>query len=240
MPNAKLPTVVLVHGAFADGSSWNGVVEKLTHQGYPVVAPANPLRGLRTDAAYLKDVLAGIEGPVVLAGHSYGGSVITEAAAGNENVKALVYAAAFLPDEGESAAELSGKYPGSTLGETLKEVPTSLPDGSEVTDLYIDQDKFHGQFAADVPATTAQQMAVSQRPITSAALEAGAGAAAWKSVPSWALLTTEDRNIPVAAQRFMADRAKARTVTLDASHAVPVSKPEAVARLIDDAARSLG
>lgn len=240
MPNAKLPTVVLVHGAFADGSSWNGVVEKLTHQGYPVVAPANPLRGLRTDAAYLKDVLAGIEGPVVLAGHSYGGSVITEAAAGNENVKALVYAAAFLPDEGESAAELSGKYPGSTLGETLKEVPTSLPDGSEVTDLYIDQDKFHGQFAADVPATTAQQMAVSQRPITSAALEAAAGAAAWKSVPSWALLTTEDRNIPVAAQRFMADRAKARTVTLDASHAVSVSKPEAVARLIDDAARSLG
>ncbi|MEO3765138.1 alpha/beta hydrolase [Streptomyces sp. B8F3] len=239
MPNRKQPTVVLVHGAFADGSSWHGVVDKLKRAGYPVLATANPLRGLRSDAAYLRDVLDGIEGPVVLAGHSYGGSVITEAAAGIENVKALVYVAAFLPDEGESAAELAGKFPGSTLGETLKAVPTALPDGSAVTDLSIDQDKFHGQFAADVPSATAQQMAASQRPITSAALEEAAGAVAWRTVPSWALLTTEDKNIPVAAQRSMADRAKARTVTLDASHAVTVSQPDAVADLIEEAARSI-
>ncbi|MFF0726153.1 alpha/beta fold hydrolase [Streptomyces sp. NPDC004134] len=239
MPNRKQPTVVLVHGAFADGSSWNGVVDKLKRAGHPVLAPANPLRGLRSDAAYLRDVLDGVEGPVVLAGHSYGGSVISEAAAGDDKVKALVYVAAFLPDEGESAAELSGKFPGSTLGETLKEVPTALPGGAAVTDLYIDQDKFHGQFAADVPPATARRMAATQRPITSAALGEGAGAAAWRTVPSWALLTTEDKNIPVAAQRFMAERAEARTVTLDASHAVTVSRPDAVADLIEEAAKSV-
>ncbi|RII09251.1 Pyrethroid hydrolase [Streptomyces sp. YIM 130001] len=230
------PTVVLVHGAFADGSSWNGVIERLKRDGYPVIAPANPLRGLTSDATYLRRVLDSVEGPVVLAGHSYGGSVITEAAAGNKNVRALVYVAAFTPDKGESAGELSAKYPGSTLSSTLNEVPTSLPDGSKVTDLYIQQEKFHRQFAADVPRSTAQQMAAAQRPVASAALEEGAADAAWKSVPSWSLITTEDRNIPAAAQEFMADRARAHAVSVKASHAVTVSRPGTVAHLIDQAA----
>ncbi len=232
------PTVVLVHGAFADGSSWNGVVDRLKRQGYPVIAPANPLRGLSSDAAYLRGVLESVEGPVVLAGHSYGGSVISEAAAGDEDVKALVYIAAFLPDKGESASELSGKFPGSTLGPTLTEVNTTLPDGSEVTDLYVEQDKFRRQFAADVPRSTAQQMAVTQRPVTTAALEEGADAAAWKSIPSWSMITTQDLNIPAEAQRFMAARAHAHAVEVRASHAVTVSRPDAVSRLIDRAART--
>ncbi len=150
------PTVVLVHGAFADSTSWNGVIRELRHDGYPVVAVANPLRSLRGDSAYLKDVLASIDGPVVLAGHSYGGSVISNAATGDKDVKALVYVAAFLPEKGESAVDLSGKFPGSTLGDALRPVPITNPDGSQGTDLYIQNDKFRHQFAADVPRDQAE------------------------------------------------------------------------------------
>jgi pimeloyl-ACP methyl ester carboxylesterase len=231
------PTVVLVHGAFADSSSWNGVVKKLKDEGYPVVAAANPLRGLSSDAAYLKDLLAGIDGPVVLAGHSYGGSVISDAAYGADNVKALVYIAAFLPEKGESAFDLSGKFPGSTLGDTLRQVPITLPDGSKETDLYIRQDEFHQQFAADVPESIAGVMAVTQRPVTNAALAEGASEPAWKTTPSWALLASQDRNIPVEAQRFMAGRAGAHAVEVEASHAVSVSHPEKVVDVIEQAAR---
>ncbi|MCX4706399.1 alpha/beta hydrolase [Streptomyces sp. NBC_01373] len=193
---SRKPTVVLVHGAFADSTSWNGVVKKLKRDGYPVVAAANPLRGLSSDSAYLRDVLAAIDGPVVLAGHSYGGAVISSAAHGADNVKALVYIAAFMPDKGESAIELAGKYPGSTLGEALRPVPITMPDGSQGADLYIQQDKFHHQFAADVPESTTDIMAVAQRPVTGAALEEGAGEPAWKTIPSWVLVATEDLNIP--------------------------------------------
>ncbi|MFJ2952915.1 alpha/beta fold hydrolase [Streptomyces sp. NPDC087226] len=231
------PTVVLVHGAFADSSSWNGVVRKLQREGYPVVAAANPLRGLNNDSAYLKEVLAGIGGPVVLAGHSYGGSVISNAARGADNVKALVYIAAFIPEKGESAAELSEKFPGSTLGQSLKSVPVTLPDGSEGSDLYIEVAKFHDQFAADVPRNTTGLMAVTQRPVTNAGLEEEASEPAWKTIPSWALVATEDRNIPERAQSFMAERAGARTVKVRASHAVGVSQPDDVARLIKKAAQ---
>ncbi|MEU3188617.1 alpha/beta hydrolase [Streptomyces sp. NPDC006923] len=235
------PTVVLVHGAFADGSSWNGVIGRLKRDGYPVVAPANPLRGLSSDAAYLKDLLNSVKGPIVLAGHSYGGSVISAAAAGDKDVKALVYIAAFLPETGESASGLSGKFPGSTLGPTLHEVTTALADGTEVTDLSITQDKFHQQFAADVPAATAGAMAAGQRPITSAALdEKLSGEPAWKTVPSWTMITTQDLNIPVKAQRFMADRAGSHKVEIKASHAVTVSQPGAVTRLIEQAAHATG
>lgn len=235
----RKPTVVLVHGAFADSTSWNGVVKKLKRDGYPVVAAANPLRGLSSDAAYLKDLLAGIDGPVVLAGHSYGGSVISNAANGAHNVRALVYIAAFLPEEGESAVELSGKFPGSTLGDALRPVPITLPDGSQGADLYIEQGKFHDQFAADVPEDTTDLMAVAQRPVTSAALEEGAGEPAWKTVPSWVLVATEDLNIPPQAQTFMAERAKAHTVEVRASHAVSVSRPKDVADIIERAARTV-
>ncbi|WP_406425672.1 alpha/beta fold hydrolase [Streptomyces sp. NBC_01589] len=236
---APKPTVVLVHGAFADSTSWNGVIDRLRNDGYPVVAVANPLRSLSGDAAYLEDVLAGIDGPVVLAGHSYGGSVISNAATGNEKVKALVYLAAFLPEKGESAVDLSGRFPGSTLGEALRPVPVTNADGSQGTDLYIQNDKFRHQFAADVPRNKTDLMAVTQRPVTEAALGEGAAEPGWKTIPSWVLVATQDRNIPAATQEFMAERAGARTTEVRASHAVSVSQPGKVASVIEDAARSV-
>ncbi|MFJ5263280.1 alpha/beta fold hydrolase [Streptomyces sp. NPDC088387] len=235
----RKPTVVLVHGAFADSSSWNGVVKELKKDGYPVVAAANPLRGLSNDAAYVKEVLAGIDGPVVLAGHSYGGAVISVAAEGVENVKALVYVAAFMPDKGESAGELTAKFPGSTLAETLVPFPVTLPGGSQGTDFTIDQAKFHHQFAADVPADVANVMAVTQRPATNAALEEPAAAAAWKTIPSWVLVAGQDLNIPPKLQRFQAERAGAHTEEVRASHAVSVSRPDDVSRIIEKAASTV-
>ncbi|MFD7698284.1 alpha/beta fold hydrolase [Streptomyces sp. NPDC059374] len=234
----KKPTVVLVHGAFADSSSWNGVIKRLKKDGYPVVAPANPLRGLKSDADYLKSFLKSVQGPVVLAGHSYGGAVLTEAAENEPNVKALVYIAAFAPDKGESALELSNKYPGGTLGPTLNPVPFTLPGGGTGTDLYIKADKFHDQFAADVPTRVTDLMAATQRPVAASALEEKATHTAWKSIPSWTLVTTQDLNIPAAAQRFMAERAHSHVTEIKASHAVTVSRPDAVTRIIEQAARS--
>lgn len=238
------PTVVLVHGAFADASSWSGVIQRLQRDGYPVVATANPLRGLHSDAAYLRSVLDTVQGPVVLVGHSYGGSVITEAAAGDPDVKALVYIAAFIPDAGESAGELAGKFPGSTLGETLNTSSYPLSVGGTGTgtgtELTIQQDRFHHQFAADVPATTAAIMAATQRPVSTLALEEKASQAAWKSIPSYALVAGQDYNIPAKAEQWMAERAGAHTVTVNsASHAVAVSEPEAVTDLIRRAARDI-
>nr|WSX75411.1 alpha/beta hydrolase [Streptomyces sp. NBC_00899] len=233
---ARKPTVVLVHGAFADSGSWDGVVKRLKRDGYPVVAAANPLRGLPGDAAYVKEIVAGIEGPVVLVGHSYGGSVISDAATGSANVKALVYVAAFLPEKGESAFDLSAKFPGSTLGGTLNAVPITLPDGSKDLDLTIDPAEFHDQFAADVPRGVTDLMAVSQRPVTNAALRDGAGEPAWRTIPSWTVVATQDRNIPAQVQRFMAERAHSRTVEVRASHAVSVSHPGEVAKVIEQAA----
>ncbi|GAA0919824.1 alpha/beta hydrolase [Streptomyces thermoalcalitolerans] len=232
------PTVVLVHGAFADSSSWNGVIQRLKDDGYNVVAAANPLRDVAGDAAYLRGVLDTIEGPIVLVGHSYGGFVITEAAAGDPDVKALVYAASFLPEKNESASALSAKFPGSTLNENVTSFTYRLPDGSTGTDLVIKPDKFHEQFAADVPAAQAALMAATQRPIAASALDDKPAATAWKSIPSWVLLTSEDRNIPVAVQRWMAERAGARTKEVRSSHAVMVSHPDVVADFIADAARA--
>lgn len=229
---------MLVHGAFADSSSWNGVIQGLQRDGYPVMAPANPLRGLASDADYLHSLLKSVKGPVVLVGHSYGGSVISQAAVGAPDVKALVYIAAFAPDKGESALELSNKFPGSSLGATLNSVPFPLSGGGTGTDLYIKSDKFHDQFAGDVPTSTTDLMAASQRPVAASALEEKATGAAWKAIPSWDLITTEDKNIPRASQRFMAERADAHTVEVKASHAVSVSRPGAVTRLIERAAHA--
>ncbi|MER6677233.1 alpha/beta hydrolase [Streptomyces sp. NPDC000983] len=234
------PTIVLEHGAFADASSWDGVVERLQRAGYPVVAAANPLRGPAVDAAYLRSVVEHIDGPVVLVGHSYGGTVISQAATGlEEKVKALVYIAAFLPDTGESSLGLTNKFPGSTLGQVIAPVNYTLPDGASGADVFIKPDKFHQQFAADVPADKARLMATGQRPIAAAALEENSTRAAWKTIPSWSLVTTGDRNIPVAAQRFMSARAHARTTEIDASHAVTVSRPDTVARIVEKAARTV-
>lgn len=233
------PTVVLVHGAFADASSWRAVVERLLRQGHRVVAPALPLRGLASDAAYIRSVLDGIAGPIVLVGHSYGGAVISQAAADAPNVKALVFIAAFVPDVGESALQLTGKFPGSTLGQATVTQFYPLAGGGRGEELVIRKDLFRKQFAAGVPTRTAQVMAAGQRPITLAALREPATAAAWKKIPSWYLVATEDRNIPPAAERWMAERARARTVSVRAPHAVSVSDPQVVGDLILSAARSV-
>lgn len=226
------PTVVLVHGAFAESSSWNDVIKDLHDRDITSTAVANPLRSLSGDAEYVRDVVASIGGPVLLVGHSYGGMVITQAAADNPAVTGLVYVAAFAPDTGESALQLSGSFPGSTLGEALNAYP--LANGG--TELAIRRDVFAAQFAADVPAPVAGQMGATQRPVTEAALAEGlpTSSPAWKTLPSWFVFGDEDRNIPAAALRFQAERAGARTATevVGASHAISVSRPEVVAELI--------
>lgn len=234
---APKPTVVLVHGAFADSSSWNGVIQQLHRKGYKVIAAANELRSVKGDAASVTSLLKSIQGPVVLVGHSYGGPVISEAATDQDNVKALVYVAAFAPEVGENAAELSGRFPGSSLGPALAP-PVALADGGK--DLYIEQDKFHAQFAADVPAAQAALMAVGQRPVTDAALHEASTSAAWKTIPSWFVYGSADLNIPPAAQAFMAKRAHSRktVVVKGASHVVMVSHPAEVAALIEQAAQA--
>ena len=229
------PTIVLVHGAFADSSSWNGVVKRLLDRGFSVIATANPLRSVKNDADYVTSIVEHIPGQVVLVGHSYGGNMISGAALGNDKVKALVYVAAFAPDVGESAIDLSGKFPGSTLGSALA-LPVVLPNGG--TDLYIQQRKFRSQFAADVSVGEAKLMAASQRPIAEAALHEASGIPAWKTTPSWFIFGTADKNIPLAGLSFMAQRADAkRTVAIEgASHVVMVSHPDAVAKIIIEAA----
>lgn len=233
-PRAK-PTVVLVHGAFADASSWNGVITRLLADGYPVIAVANPLRGVRSDAQVVAGVTDSVQGNVVLVGHSYGGNVITNAATGKANVKALVYVAAFAPDVGESVSGLAGKFPGSTLGTTLAPA-IPLADGNK--DLYIMQSQFHAQFAADLPVAVSDLMGVGQRPITEAALNEPSGEPAWRSIPSWFIYGTWDKNIPPALQPFMARRAGAKDVVqiFGASHVLMTSHPIAVAKLIEQAA----
>lgn len=237
-PGREKPTVVLVHGAFADASSWNGVIDVLQRKGYPVIAPANPLRGLQEDAEYLSSVLDSVEGPIVLAGHSYGGSVITEAAASDEDVKALVYVASFQLEVGESTAELAAKFPGGELGAALDAVPFPAADGTTGTDLYVKQDEFRRVFAADVPRRTTALLAATQRPIAESALNDTATRAAWKTIPSWSMITTQDLTIPAQSMRFMSQRAGSHTVEIKASHAVAVSRPHEVADLIHTAARA--
>jgi len=228
------PTVVLVHGAFAESSSWNGVITGLLAEGFPVLAAAVPLRGVRSDSAYLASILGEIDGPLVLVGHSYGGLLIGTAAEGNERVGALVFVGGYALDTGESAVGLTGQYEGGTLSETL--VAFDLPDGGN--DLYIRQDRYRAQFAADVSETEAARMAATQRPIVEAALNEAVEAAAWKSIPSWFLFGELDKNIPVALHRFMAQRADARrTVEIKGgSHSVGIPEAAAVVELIAEAA----
>jgi len=230
------PTIVLVHGAFADSSSWNGVIQRLSGDGYPVLAAANPLRGLHADAEYLRSVLDGVDGPIVIAGHSYGGTVMSEAAAGNPRVQALVYVASFILEEGESTGELAGKFPGAELGSALRRVPVPAAADGTLDDLYIEQERFRAVFAADVPEEVAELMAVTQRPIVADALADKATQTAWKVTPSWNVVTLHDLAVPAESQRFMGSRAGSHNVEVDASHAVTVSQPDSVARTIGEAA----
>lgn len=233
------PTVVLVHGAFADASSWNGVIRILEADGFKVIAAANPLRTVSGDADYVGRIVEDVKSPVVLVGHSYGGMVISAAAQGHANVHSLVFVAAFAPEAGESALALTGKFPGGTLGPTLAP-PVVLADGGK--DLYIQQDKFPSQFAADVPAGEAKLMAATQRPVAEAALSEPSPEPAWKTVPSWFVFGDQDKNIPPQAMAFMADRAhsKKTAVVKGASHVVMVSQPKAVAEVIERAALASG
>jgi pimeloyl-ACP methyl ester carboxylesterase len=229
------PTVILVHGAYADASSWNGVVAPLLDGGYRTIAFANPLRGVASDAALLSDLVRSIDGPVVLAGHSYGGAVLTNVDVPAGQVVAAVYIAGFALEAGESAADASALVPGSTLGETLVEVP--LADGG--TDTYIAQEKFHHQFAADLGADEAAAMAVTQRPVTAGALNEASGEhPLWRTVPSWFLFGELDRNIPAGAHHVMAQRAGARSTVeiAGASHVVGISHPAETLQIILEAA----
>jgi pimeloyl-ACP methyl ester carboxylesterase len=230
------PTIVLVHGAFADSASWNHVIDSLESAGHPVIAAANPLRSLDGDAASVGDLIRTVEGPVVLVAHSYGGAVISNVPADAGEITGLVYVNGFAPDPGESCFSLAGRFPGSKLGEdALHPVPRS--DGT--TDLYIIQDRFHDLFCADVPAPEAARMAATQRPATQEALVAPSGERPlWRELPSWFVVGDEDCIIPAELQRFMAERAGARR-TLEipgASHAALVSQPQATTELILEAA----
>ncbi|MER5398251.1 alpha/beta hydrolase [Streptomyces sp. NPDC002599] len=228
------PTVVLVHGVFADASGWNDTIARLQKAGFPVIAPANPLRDLAGDSAYVSSVVDTVPGPVILVGHSYGGEVITNAGRGHTNVKALVYVGAFAPDEGESALQLASMFPGSMLPDALLTRPFPLPDGTPGgTDGYIDPAKFHDVFAQDLPHSVTRLMAATQRPGSVGGLGAKSGVPAWKSLPSWYVIPTADHVIPPAAQRFMAERAGSATVEVKgASHVVMMSHPEVVVRQI--------
>ena len=233
------PTIVLVHGGWADSSGWNDEITRLLQAGYPVIAPANPLRGLSSDAAYLRSVLQTIEGPIVLVGHSYGGAVITNAAVGVPNVKSLVYIAAFAPDAGESLAQLVTKNPGTHITpDALLERPYPLPDGTTGTDLYIKEAVFRDAFAGDLPVRTTRLMQATQRPFSVTAFTEPSGTPAWKTIPSWYLVATEDHAIPPATQRFMAERAHAFTTEVAASHVPMMSRPEETTKLILKAAHA--
>lgn len=231
------PTVVLVHGAFADASGWNGVAARLQHRGYKVVAPPNPLRGVLGDSAYIASVLKSVKGPIVLAGHSYGGAVISQAAAGNKNVRALVYVSAFMPDVGENPAALSAKFAGSDLAPALRPVPYT--DGTTSgTDLYIQDDKFHAVFAADLPEAQTRLMAVEQRPVAQAGFAQNATAAAWRTIPSWFIVARNDKAIAPDLERFEAKRAKSHTIEIDSSHVAMISHPDLVTDQIRAAAHA--
>lgn len=228
------PTVVLVHGAFADASGWNAVVERLQSKGYPVIAPANPLRGLASDAAQIRSVIDSVDGPVVLVAHSYGGAVITNAATGAPNVRALVYVAAFAPDLDENLAGLLAMNPGSHLSE---EALIFRPHATGV-DGYVHPDVFHDVFAQDLPKKQAAVMAATQRPGDSTTLGDHSAAPAWKTIPSWYVVASRDHLIPPKTQRFMAERAGATTVEVRTSHVAMIANPKAVTDVIVRAARA--
>lgn len=234
------PTVLLVHGAFADASSWAGVVRALQTAGVAVQAPANPLRSVAGDSAYIASVATQIPGPVLLVGHSYGGAVISNAAPLAPNVVGLVYVAAFIPDEGESLQSLADQATDSLLGPALR--PAQFPSGGAEpgVELYIDPASFHEVFAADLPVADAAVLAASQRPASAAGFGEPSGPVAWKTLPSWAVISPNDLAIGPTGERFMAERAGATIVEVDGSHVVMISQPQAVTDLILTALEAVG
>ncbi len=242
--NMVKPSIVLIHGAWADGSSWSRVVGLLQVQGYTVYVPPNPLRGLASDSAYIASFLQSITGPIILVGHSYGGAVITNAATGNPNVKALVYIDAFAPDEGESLGSLSSVPPppgqsASCLAGDPTQVFNFVPLTGGDVDLYVKPSLFPSCFANDLPPNEGAVLASAQRPLTLSTLPQTSGVPAWKTIPSWYLVGTIDKVIPAFAQLFMAQRINANIIQVRASHLSMISHPNAVVGLIDQATLSI-
>jgi pimeloyl-ACP methyl ester carboxylesterase len=232
---AGSPTVVLVHGAFADASSWNGVVERLQAKGVPVTAPPNPLRGIAFDSAYIASLIEQIPGPVVAVGHSYGGAVITNAAAQAKNVVGLVFVAAFAPDEGETLGAVEAESKDSVLNSALATRQQPTADGGETVEFAIDPAKFHDAFAADLPVEQTALMAATQRPIAEAAFTEPSGPPAWKDLPSWAVVATGDKAAGADVIRSMAERAGAKITEVEGSHVIMISQPQVVADVILEA-----
>jgi len=227
------PTVVLVHGAFADASSWNGVVERWQAEGVRVTAPANPLRGISIDSAYINSMLDQVPGPVLAVGHSYGGAVITNAATNANNVVGLVYVAAFAPDEGERLIEIESGSKDSVLNTALMPLQYPTGEGEETAvEFAIDPEKFHDAFAADLPAEQTAVMATTQRPVAELAFSEPNGEPAWKKLPSWAVVSTGDKAAGTDVVRSMAERAGATITEAEGSHVIMVSRPQAVAEAI--------
>jgi pimeloyl-ACP methyl ester carboxylesterase len=235
------PTVVLVHGAFADGSSWNGVIERLQAEGVQVTAPAIPLRGISIDSAYINSLLEQIPGSVLAVGHSYGGAVITNAATNANNVVGLVYVCAFAPDEGETLGEVAGGSKDSVL--STAQVPLQYPTGEgeeTAVEFAIDPEKFHEAFAADLPTEQTSVMAATQRPVSELAFSEPNGEPAWKKLPSWAVVATGDKAAGADVVRSMAERAGATITEVEGSHVIMISKPQVVADVILSAVAAVG
>lgn len=241
------PTVVLVNGAWSDSASWSSVVKRLQADGYPVTAPPTRLSSLSEDSSYLASYLKTIQGPIILVGQSYGGFVITDAATGNTNVKALVYISAFAPEQGENVVDLTTKYPGSQISDdptapiptALFPVPFTQADGTTGIDLYAKPDQYRNLFLSNqVSVTDAAQLAATQSPINAQALSEPSSAPAWKTIPSWYLVSDDDHLIPPAAERFMATRARAHTTEADTPHTAQVTNPALVTNIIEQAAKT--
>jgi pimeloyl-ACP methyl ester carboxylesterase len=239
MTDSTMPTVVLVHGAFADASSWNGVIPLLQNKGVPVTAPPNPLRGISTDSAYIASAFEQIEGPVLAVGHSYGGAVITNAAAGAKNVVGLVYVAAFAPDEGEHLGEVAATSKDSVLNSALVPRTYPTPSGGSATEFYIDPAKARETFAGDLSEQEAALIAATQRPVSELAFSEPNGPPAWKHLPSWAVVATGDKAAGADLVRSMAERTGAKVTELEGSHVIMVSQPEAVTNVILEAVAAL-
>jgi pimeloyl-ACP methyl ester carboxylesterase len=233
--SAPKPTIVIEHGAWADGSSWDGVVARLQKAGYTVDVPPNPLGGVSSDSAYLASFLASVTGPVVLVGHSYGGFITTNAATGDANVKALVYVDAYIPAQGETINSINTQFPGSQITPTALNF-VAAPGG--VTEAYVNPSLFQSIFANDLPASEAAVLAATQEPIAASALTEPSGPPAWATIPSWDVIGTADHAIPPAAQEFMAARAHSTVTKINASHLSMISQPGTVTNVIEEAARA--
>jgi pimeloyl-ACP methyl ester carboxylesterase len=241
LQDGSRPTVVLVHGAFADGSSWNEVIERLQAEGLQVTAPAIPLRGIAIDSAYIKSLLEQIPGPVLAVGHSYGGAVITNAATNANNVVGLVYVCAFAPDEGETLGEVESDSRDSVL--STAQVPLQYPTGrgeETAVEFAIDPEKLHDAFAADLPEKQSAVMAATQRPVSELAFTEPNGKPAWKKLPSWAVVAAGDKAAGTDVVRSMAERAGATITEAEGSHVIMISQPQAVTDVILSAVAAVG